>query len=157
LYPDETLPGAVAHGWWDINGDQIDDDISINPYISFYSTAGGGIFATAMDLARWAKAIFVDGTVVSQNSYNQMLDFYRPVLNEPLVEAYGLGIMQFNPDLFDGLTVYGHGGDAPGYAAASVYLVDYDVCLGIGDNTEDGDTMGVFEDLIPIIISYAEN
>jgi D-alanyl-D-alanine carboxypeptidase len=155
LYPDEILPGAVAHGWWDITGDQIYDDISINP--SFYSAAGGGIFATAMDLAKWAKALFINGNVVSQNSFEQMTDFYTPILSEPLAAGYGLGIMQFNPDLFGGLTVYGHGGDAPGYAAASVYLADYDVCLGIGDNTEDGDTMGVFDDLMPIIIDHLEN
>jgi CubicO group peptidase (beta-lactamase class C family) len=128
LYADETLPGAVAHGWFDINGDNIYEDITINPLISFYSAAGGGIFATATDLALWAKKIFIDGIVVNQNQLDQMTDFYTPIPNEPLVAGYGLGIVHFNPDLFNGLTIYGHSGDAPGYAAASMYLADYNVC-----------------------------
>jgi D-alanyl-D-alanine carboxypeptidase len=156
LYPDETLPGSVAHGWWDITGDQVYDDISINPVVSFYSAAGGGIFATAMDLAKWAKAIFVDGNVVSQDSFNQMTDFYTPITSEPLVLGYGLGIVEFNPDLFNGLRIYGHGGDAPGYAAASMYLADYDICLGIADNTHNGDTMWVINDLFTIIIEQSD-
>ena len=80
-----------------------------------------------------------------------MMDFYN-ASGEPLVAGYGLGLVHFNPDLFNGLTVYGHSGDAPGYAAGSLYIADYDVCLAIADNTEEGEGMWVINDLLDIII-----
>lgn len=156
LYPDEGSAGLVAHGWFDVNGDNIYEDISLDPFYSFYTAAGGGIFATATDLALWAKQIFVDGTVVNPDQLNQMLDFYTPISGQPLVSGYGLGLVHFNPDVFNGLTVYGHSGDAPGYAAASLYLVDYNVCIGIADNTEEGDAMWVINDLLTIVTDHLE-
>jgi len=156
LYADEVLVGDIAHGWLDLNGDDIYEDITIDPLVSFYTAAGGGIFATATDLALWAKKIFIDGTVVSQEQLLQMTDFYSPIPDQPLVTGYGLGIAYFNPDLFNGLKIYGHSGDAPGYAAGSLYLVDYNVCIGIADNTEEGDTMWVINDLLSIITAHLE-
>ena len=156
LYAEEALPAPVAHGWFDVDGNGSYDDITINPLISFYTAAGGGIFATPMDLALWARKIFIDGTVVSDAQLEQMTDFYTPIPDEPLVEGYGLGIVHFNPAMFNGLTVYGHSGDAPGYAAGSLYLVDYDVCVGIADNTDAGDTIWVINDLLTIITGYMD-
>jgi len=156
LYAEETLPGTVAHGWFDINGDNSYEDITINPLISFYSAAGGGIFATALDLALWARKIFIDGIVVTEDQLDQITDFYTPIPDQPLVAGYGLGLAHFNPDLFNGLTIYGHSGDAPGYAAGSLYLADYNVCLGIADNTQDGDNMWVINDLLAIITEHLD-
>jgi len=151
-YVDETLPDNVAHGWFDLYSDNTYDDLtSIGPFLSFYSAAGGGVFATALDLAYWAKDIFIDGTVVTTEQLDQMMDFYTTISDQPLLSGYGLGLVHFNPDLFNGLTVYGHSGDAPGYAAGSLYIADYDVCLGIADNTEEGEAMWVINDLLSII------
>ena len=156
LYTEENLPVPMAHGWMDLNSDQIYDDLTVISPVSFYSAAGGGIFATARDLALWAKYIFIDQTAVSPGQLTEMMDFYTPVPGEPLVAGYGLGLVHFNPDLFNGLTVYGHSGDAPGYTAASLFLADYNVCLGIADNTEDGDTMWVITDLLTIITDHLD-
>jgi len=156
LYPDEGYGGAVAHGWFDIDGDMIYEDITLDPFYSFYTAAGGGIFSMAEDLAQWAKKLFIDGTVVNPDQLNQMLDFYTPIPGQPLVSGYGLGLVHFNPDLFNGLTIYGHSGDAPGYAAASFYLVDYNVCVGIADNTENGDTMWVINDLLTLVTAHLD-
>jgi hypothetical protein len=43
----------------------------------------------------------------------------------------------------NGLFATGHSGNAPGYAAASIYLPDYDVCIGLVDNTEEGESVAV--------------
>jgi hypothetical protein len=50
----------------------------------------------------------------------------------------------------------GHSGNAPGYAAASIYIPEYEVCLGFVDNTEDGNTMNLMGDFIAIVIDYLE-
>ncbi len=69
--------------------------------------------------------------------------------------GYGLGVAKFNPQLFNGLEAYGHGGNAPGYAAGSVYLPDYDVSIGLMDNTEEGEAMALsIAGLISVITSH---
>lgn len=92
-------------------------------------------------MALWAKKIFVDYRAVSVDLLNLMMDLNTPIPDQPLLTGYGLGLVQSNPELFNGLTIYGHSGDAPGYAAGSLYLADYNVCLGIADNAEEGDAM----------------
>jgi len=150
---DENLPVPMAHGWMNITGDDNYDDLGASPMNSFYSMAGGGIFCTPFDLAKWAKALFIEKSVVPQPYYDQMLTFYAPTPSDPpIVDGYGLGILRFSPDIVNGLEVWGHGGDAIGYAAGCMYLVDYNVCLGIMDNTEDGNAMYVLNDLLEIVL-----
>ena len=149
---DESLPYPMAHGWMDINGDDVYDDLGDSPMNSFYSMAGGGVFCTPMDLAKWAKALFLEKSVVSSPYFEQMIDFYSPTpVDPPIVNGYGLGITRFEPGIVNGLEVWGHGGDAIGYAAGCMYLVDYDVCFGIMDNTQDGDAMYVLNDILDIV------
>jgi hypothetical protein len=83
----------------------------------------------------------------------QMIDYYSPCPGEELVNGYGLVITRFNPSLFNGHNIIGHGGDAPGYAAGSFYLPDYGICIGIMDNTDGGDVMYIINDLIDVIIN----
>jgi D-alanyl-D-alanine carboxypeptidase len=150
---DEELLQPMAHGWMNFTGDNNYDDLGDSPMNSFYSMAGGGVFCTAMDLAKWTKALFIEKSVVPQPYYDQMINFYSPTpVDPPIVDGYGLGILRFTPELVNGLEAWGHGGDAIGYAAACIYLVDYDVCFGIMDNTEEGDAMGVTNDILGIVL-----
>lgn len=151
LAVEESPRGPVAHGWFDLNGDGQYDDLTVIPMTAFYSGVGGGVFATAEEMALWAKAFFIDKNVVSQNSYNQMLSFHSPCPTEPMVAGYGLGVVHFEPTLFNGLEVWGHSGDAPGFAAASLYLPQYDVCIGFLTNTEEGEAMYSLIDLLSVI------
>jgi D-alanyl-D-alanine carboxypeptidase len=147
---EENPTGTVANGWFDLDGDGSYEDISNIPAIAFYSAIGGGVFATAEDLALWGKAMYRDRTVLSPGYYDQMMDFVVPTPGEPLVYGYGLGVCWFSPELFNNLTAYGHGGNPIGYAAGCFYLPDYDVCIGILDNTEEGETMPVINDILEI-------
>jgi len=81
-----------------------------------------------------------------------MLDFY-PVddPNEPLIVGYGLGAVRFSPDLFNGEEIWGHGGNAIGYAAASFYLPEYGASIVVLVNTEHGESMYTINDIIGII------
>jgi D-alanyl-D-alanine carboxypeptidase len=154
LAPYETPGTTIAQGWFDLDGNGTYDEL---PFMtSFYSMAGGGVFCTAQDLANWSHALFHDKVVVSQSNLDQMLTFYSPCPDEELVDGYGLGVTRFSPALFNGLQVWGHGGNALGYAAGCFYLPDYDVSLAIMDNTEDGESMRVINDLLDIVITHLE-
>lgn len=151
---EEEPRGNVAHGWFDYSGDGTYDDLNLISMNAFYSGIGGGVFSTAEELALWIKALLKDKVVVNQSSLNKMLDFYSPISGEPLVSGYGLGIAKFEPSIFNGVNVIGHSGDAPGYAAGSLYLPDYNVCIGVADNTQDGKGMPIVIDIIEIIKAH---
>ena len=152
--PYESWQLQEAQGWFDLDNNGTYDEL---PFMtSFYSMAGGGVFCTAEDLTIWSNALFHDKVVLTQSSLDQMLDFYLPCPDENLVDGYGLGVVRFTPGLFNGLAVWGHGGDAIGYAAGCFYLTDYDVSFSIMDNTDDGETMWIINDLLDIIITELE-
>ena len=155
LAVEEELPENTAHGWLDVDGDGVYDDFPF--FTSLYSGVGGVVFATAEDLARWSQALFREGRVLSERSLDQMLTFHSPTPGEPLVAGYGLGAMRFSPELSNGLEVWGHIGDAPGYAAACLYLPDYGVSIGIMVNIEADDAaMLTLNELLNITTSRLE-
>ena len=156
LAVEESPKGPVAHGWFDLDGDTQYDDLSQIPMTAFYSGIGGGVFATAEELARWSYAFFHDRSIVSHDSYTQMMAVHFPCPDEPMVAGYGLGVVRFEPSLFNGLEVWGHSGNAPGYAAASLYLPQYDVCIGFLDNTEEGNGMYTLMDLMAVITAHLD-
>lgn len=159
---EEALPENTAHGWFDLDGDGAYDEVSVLSMPSFYSSAAaaGGWFSTAEDLAKWSRALFHEGRVLSEQSLDQMLDFYSPIPEgRPdwrLLVGYGLGVVRFTPEVLNGLEIWGHSGDAPGYAAASLYLPDYGVFIGMATNTEEGERMAIINDLLSIITSHVE-
>lgn len=156
LVLEETLPDNTAHGWWDVDGDGVYDEHSVLPITSFYSGLGGGVFSTAEDLAKWSQALYHEGRVLRPQSLDAMLAFHSPTPGEPLVDGYGLGVVRFSPELFNDMEVWGHGGNAPGYAAASLYLPDYGVSIGLATNTEGGEAMRTLNDLLSILTSHLE-
>jgi len=152
LAPEETLPTPIAHGWHDFNGSY--EELPEIPMASFYSAAGGGIFTTAEDLASWANSLFHERAAVSPQIMDQMIDFYSPITNQQLLSGYGLGVERFNLELFNGLEIWGHGGDPVGYAAGCFYIPQYGVSIGIMDNTAGGETMDVIFDIVDIITNH---
>ena len=152
LAPEETLPTPIAHGWHDFNGSY--EELPEISMASFYSAAGGGIFTTAEDLAKWANSLFHERTAVSPQILDQMIDFYSPITNQQLLSGYGLGVERFNLELFNGLEIWGHGGDPVGYAAGCFYIPQYGVSIGIMDNTAGGETMDVIFDIVDIITNH---
>ncbi len=148
---EETLPANTAHGWIDLIGDDAYDEFEPTYFKSFYSAAGGGIFCTAEDLAMWGRKLFIEKTVISQAMLDQMLNMHSPCDQEPQVDSYGLGVCKFNPDLFIGYELIGHGGNPIAYAGGLFYMPDYGVCIGIMDNTEYGNTLDVIYDILDLV------
>lgn len=85
-----------------------------------------------------------------------MLTFHSPCTGEEFMAAgYGLGVVKFNPQLLNGVEAYGHGGNAPGFAATCYCLPGYEVFIGMIDNTEAGETVGAGAGrLADVITSY---
>ena len=155
LYPFEALPNEVAHGGWDLNNDGQYEDLNTLSMNSFYSMAMGGIFCTAEDLALWTNKLLNEKSIITHESLNQMLTLHSPCPGEEeLVEAYGLGIFKYNSQLFNGLTVYGHGGNAPGYAAGCFYLPDSEVSVAMMVNTEHGEAMWIVSEVVEKVLDY---
>jgi D-alanyl-D-alanine carboxypeptidase len=149
LAGEEQLPENTAHGWFDVDGDGEYDDLP--DFNSFNTGIGGAIYASASDLTRWSHALFSQRRLLNEASFEQMLTFHSPNPGEPLVSGYGLGVMRFSPELFNGQEIWGHGGNAPGYAAGCLYLAAYDVSIGIMVNTEAGESMVTLNDLLNIL------
>lgn len=145
----EQLPEDTAHGWFDLDGDGSYDDIP--QFVSFNSSTAGAIFANAEDLAIWSHALFYEKLILSEESLEQMLTFEATTPDEPLLVGYGLGAVKFSPALFNGLEMWGHSGNAAGYAAGCIYLPEYGVSIGIVVNTHAGETLFALNDLLTII------
>ena len=152
----ETLPGNLAHGWYDTDKDLEYEDFFSMQRTPFASGIGGEVWSTAADLAKWARGLFHDKSVIRQGSLDQMITFHSPCTGEEFfVAGYGLGVCRFNPELIYGLEAYGHGGHGPGYGAACIYLPAYKVCIGIMDNTDGGECIGTsMTRLIKVISSH---
>ena len=155
-YAGGTLPGSVAAGWFDIDGDDTYDEMPYDYLQSFYSAAGGGIFASAEDLALWIRRLLSDKVILSEASLAEMLKLHTPTQAEDLVDGYGLGIYRFSKTVIGNHEAIGHGGDAPGYAAGAIYLTDYQVSIGIADNTEAGNAMPAITEIIQIIADHMQ-
>jgi uncharacterized protein (TIGR02145 family) len=150
------LPTLIAHGWYDLNGDGTYDDFSSWPRSAWASAPSGEVWSTAEDLAKWARALFHNKTVISQTSLDQMLAFHSPCTGEEIMCAgYGLGVVKFNPQIFNGVQAYGHGGNAIGYGAGCIYMPNYGVCIGLMDNTEEGEAIPMsISNLVNVITNY---
>jgi D-alanyl-D-alanine carboxypeptidase len=146
----EELPENTAHGWFDLDGDGAYDDLP--SFTSFDTGIGGAVYATPEDLALWSHALFSERRLLKDETFQQMLTFHSPTPDEPLLVGYGLGVVKFNPEIFNGLEILGHSGNAPGYAAACFYLPDYDVSLSVMVNTHAGEAMPTINDLLGILV-----
>jgi len=109
----EALPENTAHGWFDFESDGVYEDLFSWSRTAIASGIGGEVFACAEDLAKWAWALFSEKSVLSQASLDQMLTFHSPCTGEEFIcVGFGLGVVRFNPDFFNGLDIIGHTGDA---------------------------------------------
>ena len=83
--------------------------------------------------------------------------FFTALALPGLAAGYGLGTVKFSPDFSNGLNAIGHSGNAPGYAAASIYLPEYEICIGLTDNTEAGESVAIsYTNLLNVIIIHFE-
>jgi D-alanyl-D-alanine carboxypeptidase len=119
--PDDV---AIAHNWVDTDGDGTPEDVSDRSRNWIASLSRILYYTTAEDFARWGRALLT-GEVLEPESLDEMLTFVRPddYGNEPpILAGYGLGLLEWIPQLLRGEMGYGHSGSIPGYRAFLAHL-----------------------------------
>ena len=129
LQAEESVPGTLAHAWFDMNSDGAYEDISGMNRTSQVSAAwgAGGLVSTAADVARWACALF-EGKVLSADSQNQMLGFRELFIPLSPIVGCGLGALRA---LLLGREYWGHGGNMIGYTTIMLYAPKEQVSIAL--------------------------
>ena len=128
MYVFDSYPNPVPHMWSAPNFDpNLATDSWNNPRISASSStsAPGGLYATAEDLAWWGYNLY-SGNVISTASLNDMLSFVT--VNASYYNGYGLGSMRFP---FNGRTYWGHAGNFWGYASCMAYYPQDSISVAV--------------------------
>jgi len=109
----------IVHGWFDVDGDGENEDISGDSQNWFTSLSPNMMYASAIDLARWSQALY-EGRILTEASLGQMLNFHRPASGEPPLTGYGLGTAEITVKGL--IRSYGHLGLHYGNMSAMLYL-----------------------------------
>lgn len=123
----EPAGHAVAHPWFDADLDGDLEDMSGTPYIWIASLTHPMLRTTAEDLARWIQALYVDRSILTPRSTEQMLAYPEVSVPDPEGTRCGLGVIDFSEVL--GVPAIGHGGSTLGYSAAALYLPEHEAVL----------------------------
>ena len=148
---------AVAHGWYDDDGDGKPSDLSGRSREWLATIAPLLTYSTPSDLVRWMNALYHEKKVLGRDMLKQMLAFRGPVDGEPLMKGYGLGVAELDPAMFnpalEGLRMFGHLGSNIGYMACAGYFPDHGISLALasnrgGDREAQGAIVAVFNALM---------
>lgn len=146
----------IAHPWVDIDSDGIPEDVSSKSRNWIASLSRILFYTRAEDLAVLTNAVFT-GKVLQPQSLDEMLTFVHPKENEidnPLFISYGLGVMEFNPQMMQGQRTLGHLGSIPGYRAFTGHLADYGVTMVILYNSDtDEGGFPILDGLLSVVLN----
>ena len=132
-YSEEFPLGNLAQGYVDFHNDggKIQNISDLNPGSGNGYT---GLYSNAEDMYLFSKALFIDNTLISENSLNEILDsfFYSESGNS----ASSSGAIQREDIEFfgDSITAYGHGGGDIGYAANVTFIENTNTIIVINYN-----------------------
>tara|TARA_B110000027_G_scaffold15267_1_gene15352 strand:- start:426 stop:1619 length:1194 start_codon:yes stop_codon:yes gene_type:complete len=132
-YSEEFPLGNLAQGYVDFHNDggKIQNISDLNPGSGNGYT---GLYSNAEDMYLFSKALFIDNSLISENSLNEILDsfFYSESGNS----ASSSGAIQREDIEFfgDSITAYGHGGGDIGYAANVTFIENTNTIIVINYN-----------------------
>jgi D-alanyl-D-alanine carboxypeptidase len=106
-----TVPGPHAHGYYRVDG-QVVDITKMNPSVAW---SAGEMISTTADLDRFFDAL-LDGKLLKPAQFAEMKK------TTPVSPDYGLGLER--QELQCGTTVFGHGGEVPGYSSIALASED---------------------------------
>lgn len=153
----QPLPEGVemAHNWVDLKGYGIPEDVSDRSRNWIASIARMTYYTTAEDFARWGQALY-SGQVLEPDSLEQMLDFVEITEygNEPpIFDGYGLGVVEWKPEMLSGHYGYGHSGSIPGYRAFLAYLPEHQLTIAVLSNTDkEGELGDLINNLLEVVL-----
>lgn len=113
-----------------------------------FEWCGGGMASTAVDLARWGKALY-GGTVLTPPLREEMVRGVPSRLGRDV--KYGLGAMIRPTSLGP---AWGHSGFFPGYLTELLYFPDHGFAIALQTNTSVPSTLG--KPLVRQLIDLAE-
>ena len=154
----ENMP--IVNGWFDTNDDGKADDISGYSINWIASLSPMCVYSTPGDMAQWIDILYHKKTVLSEEMLKAMLTFYSPVQNEPMMKAYGLGVVDINLGAilpqWEGVQVYGHLGSQFGYTTFAGYFPELGISVSImfnrgcdsGTDKAVGTVSGAFFDVL---------
>jgi D-alanyl-D-alanine carboxypeptidase len=155
----EKPPVATAHGYrfagLRITLPPIDlaDGTGVMPFRSVVTAAGGAgsIAATALDTARWARALY-GGRALDSGSLALMLGGFDLVAGyEPSI-PYGLGVQALN---VNGLRTFGHSGRFLGFRAVVRYLPEEELTIAVLTNQSRADPGNIVGTILRIVVPSA--
>jgi D-alanyl-D-alanine carboxypeptidase len=151
---------AIAHNWVDTEGDGNPEDVSKWSRNWIASLSRILYYTTAEDLARWGHALFM-GKVLEPGSLDQMLTFVRPEDygdEPPIFSGYGLGVMEWIPEILHGEYGYGHPGSIPGYRAVLAHLPEHDLTIAVLINCDKQQALGeIIDALLAVVLDKTAN
>ena len=132
-YSEEFPLGNLAQGYVDFHNDggKIQNISDLNPGSGNGYT---GLYSNAEDMYLFSKALFIDNTLISENSLNEILDsfFYSESGNSASSSG---AIHREDIEFFgDSITAYGHGGGDIGYAANVTFIENTNTIIVINYN-----------------------
>lgn len=141
---------TIAHNWVDTDRDGSPEDVSNRSRNWIASLSRILYYTTAADLARWGHALFT-GQVLEPSSLSQMLTFVRPddYGNEPpIFSGYGLGVLEWIPEILHGQVGYGHSGSIPGYRAFLAHLPEPGLTIAVLSNCDKEEELATLIDAL---------
>jgi D-alanyl-D-alanine carboxypeptidase len=138
LYPGaEGFPDTVVGGYTRIEAGYENQLGTEHPSFGW---SAGALVSTVSDLTTFTSALFNGDLFKSEETLNQMLEPLVPVdLGGGFVVQYGLGPARAD---VDGGPIWGHAGDAIGYAAFAGYDPATGSVVAAAVNTHGGDVLG---------------
>ncbi len=132
-YSGEFPLGNLAQGYVDFHNDggNIQNISDLNPGSGNGYT---GLYSNAEDMYLFSKALFMDNTLISENSLNEILDsfFYSESGNSASSSG---AIHREDIEFFgDSITAYGHGGGDIGYSANVTFIENTNTIIVINYN-----------------------
>jgi D-alanyl-D-alanine carboxypeptidase len=152
----KPLPGDVpiAHAWVDTEAAGSPEDVSDRSRNWIASLSRILYYTTAEDFARWGHALFT-GEVLEPSSLSEMLTFVRPddYGNEPpIFSGYGLGVLEWIPQILHGEYGYGHSGSIPGYRAFLAHLPEQDLTIVVLSNSDKEEELAAIIDALLAVV-----
>jgi D-alanyl-D-alanine carboxypeptidase len=131
----QRLPNNVAQGYYDLYNDGT--IVNVSNLITGSGNGYGGVYSTVFDLDRYLTALFIDRSLLSENSLSEMTTF----LVESERREIGVGVLKpfLDWDVEPGI---GHTGRDLGYSADLFYFptVNNRKMIFVVNYGTDGDT-----------------
>jgi D-alanyl-D-alanine carboxypeptidase len=150
----------IAHSWVDTDGDGTPEDISDRSRTWIASLSRIFYYTPAEDFARWAHALYT-GKVLEPDSLDELLTFV-PITDygdePPIFSGYGLGTLEWIPELLHGEYGYGHSGSIPGYRAFMAHLPDQGLTLVVLSNSDkEQELSAIIDALLTVILDNSQS